>query len=164
MTDVEDSGDAAVEAFAALRVEVALLRRAVEGLAAERAEEAAPDYSVTLGEIVRQVERQARAIQALAERPALGLTPETITRQITAAGAEARREDVAALREAQMAMERTAAALSRAMKSGRTANEQRRWVIRSAVGGMVAGALLWAFVPGMILRALPESWTAMLSG
>ncbi|QLC23946.1 hypothetical protein HFP57_02125 [Parasphingopyxis algicola] len=160
----EEMEDPAADAFERLRGEVAATRLVMQGLAAERAEEVAPDYSATLAEIVQRVERHARAIEALAERPALGLTPETMARQIAAASTEIRREDAAALCDARAVMERTAAELSQALKSGRTAADQRRWVIRSAVGGLVAGAALWAIVPGLILRALPESWVAMLSG
>ena len=45
--------DPAPLAFEALRGEVALVRRAVAGLAAERASIDIPDYSETLGQIIR---------------------------------------------------------------------------------------------------------------
>lgn len=160
----EEMEDPVAEAFDRLRGEVAATRLVMQSFAAERAEDTMPDYSATLGEIVRQVERHAQAIEMLGERPALGLTPEAIARQIAAAGTEVRHEDAAALDKARSAMERMATELARAMVSARTAADQRRWVIRSAVGGMVVGALLWAVVPGLILRALSESWVAMLSG
>ena len=58
-----DEGDAAAEAFEAVRGEVALLRRAVERLAAERAEvPEPPDYSETLGELQRGVNTAAENI------------------------------------------------------------------------------------------------------
>ena len=55
-TQGHDDGDAAAEAFEAVRGEVALLRRAVERLAAERAELPAPkDYDETLGRIAQAI-------------------------------------------------------------------------------------------------------------
>ena len=50
---VQDVPDPAAKAFEALREEVALARRAVAGLAAERASIEIPDYSATLGEIAK---------------------------------------------------------------------------------------------------------------
>ena len=49
--DDDDQGDPAAVAFEAMRSELALLRRAVEGLAVERGAADVPDYSETLGVI-----------------------------------------------------------------------------------------------------------------
>jgi hypothetical protein len=63
--------DPATLAFEALREEVALVRRAVAGLAAERASIEVPDYSETLGQIMRASAAAAQNLKALAEMPAL---------------------------------------------------------------------------------------------
>ena len=59
--------DPATLAFEALREEVALVRRAVAGLSAERASIEIPDYSETLGQIMRASAATAQNLKALAE-------------------------------------------------------------------------------------------------
>ncbi|MBD3734762.1 MAG: hypothetical protein IE934_18905, partial [Sphingopyxis sp.] len=60
MADEDDQGGAdAAEAFEAMRGELALLRRAVEGLAAERGAIDVPDYTETLGELQRDANTAA---------------------------------------------------------------------------------------------------------
>ena len=70
MTDEDDSqGADAAEAFEAMRGELALLRRAVEGLAAERGAIDVPDYTETLGRMQKGVDTaggRASASQARA--------------------------------------------------------------------------------------------------
>ncbi|WP_341210853.1 DUF6118 family protein [Sphingomonas paucimobilis] len=69
--DIQEGGDPA-EAFDRLRAviegqdrELALLRRAVEGLAAERAHIDVPDYSETLGRMQQGVDATAERIAAI---------------------------------------------------------------------------------------------------
>ncbi len=108
--DIQDGGDPA-EAFDRLRAviegqdrELALLRRAVEGLAAERAHIDVPDYTETLGVIQHGVNTAAENIgrvgQFLKQAPALAMTPEDMAQRIAAAGNAARHEDQAALTRA----------------------------------------------------------------
>ena len=52
-TETHAGADPATLAFEALREEVGLVRRAVAGLSAERAANETPDYSETLGKILR---------------------------------------------------------------------------------------------------------------
>ena len=86
--DIQEGGDPA-EAFDRLRAviegqdrELALLRRAVEGLAAERAHIDVPDYSETLGRMQQGVDATADRIavinDVIARSPALAMTPEQI--------------------------------------------------------------------------------------
>lgn len=42
--------------------------------------------------------------------------------------------------------------------SAHTAGEQRRRLALGSGGGLLAGILLWSFLPGMIARSAPESW------
>ena len=108
--DIQEGGDPA-EAFDRLRAviegqdrELALLRRAVEGLAAERAHIDVPDYSETLGRMQQGVDATADRIavinDVIARSPALAMTPEQMAQRIAAAGSTARREDQAALAKA----------------------------------------------------------------
>lgn len=67
------------EAFDEMRGELALLRRAIEGLTAEK--EKTPDYSETLGTMDGRLKRIAHNIAFIAERPAMELTPDVIAAQ-----------------------------------------------------------------------------------
>lgn len=158
-----DEGDAAAEAFEAMRGELALLRRAVERLAAERAEvPEPPDYSETLGQLQRGVntaaENIARVGQFLKQAPALAMTPEQMAQRITAAGSAARREDQAALATARQSLEDATRLLRAYVVSGRTGEEQNRWLGLAAIGGVIVGIVLWALFAGPIARATPDSW------
>jgi hypothetical protein len=63
--------DPATLAFEAPREEVALVRRAIAGLSAERASIEIPDYSETLGQIMRASAVTAPSLKALAEMSGL---------------------------------------------------------------------------------------------
>lgn len=155
--DVDDDG--ATRAFDDLRGEVTLLRRAVERLAVERADDdRAPDYSETLGVIAANVTATARAVDALVKSPVLSLPPEEIGRQITAAGFDARREDHRLFAAAKQGMDEVAAKLGRQLQSHTEAGEQRRrlWQVGSVC--VAVGMILWAALAGPIARSLPASW------
>ena len=91
--------DPATLAFEALREEVALVRRAVAGLAAERASIEIPDYSETLGHIMRAFSATRESVKALAEMPALRLSAKDWSHEIATAAQEARRFDQQARRQ-----------------------------------------------------------------
>ena len=102
MTDEDDQGGAdAAEAFEAMRGELALLRRAVEGLAAERGGVDIPDYSETLGHVVQGLDgingRLDQVTTAIVKSPALAMTPAQVSAQINRAAADLRSADHAAL-------------------------------------------------------------------
>jgi hypothetical protein len=75
----DEPQDAAVEAFEALRAEVAQLRTALEGLPTT-----APDYTPTLAAI-------AQSLAAMEAHPALRLTPQDLVQRVDAAGADLER-------------------------------------------------------------------------
>jgi hypothetical protein len=166
--DIQEGGDPA-EAFDRLRAvvegqdrELALLRRAVEGLAVERAHIDVPDYSETLGRMQQGVDATAERIavinDVIARSPALAMTPEQMAQRIAAAGSAARREDQAALATARKGLEDVTLQLHAYVVSGRTGDEQNRWVAWTAIGGTIIGIVLWALLAGPILRATPDSW------
>ena len=155
----EQDGDAAAEAFEELRAEVTLLRRAVERLAAERAEVPAPkDYDETLGRIAKAINKLAERMDMLAGRPGISITPDGIARQVSAAGATVRAEDARTIAEARAALEKATTRLDGVAASARSRADQMRWLRYSAIGGVVAGAVLWAVAGGAILRATPDAW------
>ena len=156
-------GDAAAEAFEAMRGELALLRRAVEGLAAERAGQDVPDYSETLGVLQQGLDTAAGRINAigqiLAKSPALAITPEQMTQRIAAAGSAARREDQAALAKAGEDKARVMAELRAIAGSAWTRADQKNRQLWFGLGGIVIGIATWAIVPGIIAREVtPASW------
>ncbi|MGR6331158.1 DUF6118 family protein [Sphingomonas sp. XXL09] len=154
-----DGEDEAARAFEGVRGELALLRRAVERLAAERADDShTPDYSETLGVIANSITATARAVDALVKSPALSLTPEEMNRQIAAAGSAGRTEDRRVISAARQTIEEVATKLGRRLESHVMADEQRRRLWRVGLSGIVAGAVLWAALAGPIARSLPTSW------
>ena len=163
MADEDDQGGAdAAEAFEAMRGELALLRRAVEGLAAERGAIDVLDYSETLGALQQSVDTITGRINAigqiLAKSPALAITPEQMTQRIAAAGSAARREDQAALATARKGLEDVTRQLHGLVASARRGDEQNKWLAWVAIGGAVLGIIMWAAFAGPIARAVPEGW------
>ncbi len=85
--------DPAAEAFARLEGELALMRRAVEHLAAERADIVIPDYGKTLVEMTKRLDVMSGSVDDIAEHPAMQLTPERLGVRIEAVAVSARRSD-----------------------------------------------------------------------
>lgn len=81
----------AVRAFEELRGEVSLLRRAIEGLAAERRDQ--PDYSPTLEALATSADETRRWAKRISEQPVLQLTPQRVSEQIEAASSRSRQLD-----------------------------------------------------------------------
>jgi Family of unknown function (DUF6118) len=154
--DAREPADPAARAFEALRREVALLHAAVAGLAAERA--AVPDYSETLGEIANELAITARSMGDLASSPALRLTPADVARQITAAAADARRQDREALQRAQTGLERTAGDLRGWIETARLGRVQNWRLLQMGLVGLIGGAALGASLPGAVVNSVPERW------
>lgn len=146
----------AAAAFEALRREVALLNVAVAGLAAERAP--APDYSETLGEIAKGVSVAVGRLGKLVASPAFALSPADLARQISAAGEEARRQDRASVYHAQEALQRSARDLDGWIDRARLASKQNWRLVQAGAIGVVAGAILCASLPTVIVNAVPASW------
>lgn len=167
--DTQEGGDPA-EAFDRLRAviegqdrELALLRRAVEGLAAERAHIDVPDYTETLGRMQQGVDATADRIavinDVIARSPALAMTPEQMAQRIAAAGNAARREDQAALAKAGEDKARVMADLRAIAGSAWTRADQKKRQLWFGLGGLAAGILAWAIVPGIVAREVaPASW------
>lgn len=138
------------EAFEALRREVALLRRALEGLAAEQ--KAQPDYSGVLAGIGERIREQNATLGAMAKAPALQLTPEAMGQQILRASEQVRAEDARLLGLAQQAMTGAAHRMEAVVEKAKTAQEQRRARILAAVVAAVLGAII-AATAGIVLES-----------
>lgn len=144
------------QAFEALRGEVSLTRRAVEGLTAAR--ERVPDYTATLGQMVEALKRAAEGIDRVERSPAVRLTPAALTDEIVKGSAEARAEDRVLLRETRDALTRSIGRIDGIVERGQAADVQVRWLIWTGAGGALAGILLMAILPGAVARSLPASW------
>jgi hypothetical protein len=145
--------DPAAAAFEALREEVALARRAVAGLAAERA--TIPDYSETLGQILQACAAAARKFKELKELPALHLTPESIGRQIDDAAETARRANHAVLTDASAALQQTTRDLKAHLQSARSAKSQHIWLAATGAVCFAVGIVLGAVIAGRADQSPP---------
>ena len=148
--------DDIAEAFEALRGEISLTRRAVEGLTAAR--ERVPDYSVTLGQVAEALKQTAEGIDRIERSPAVRLSPTGLTNEITKASAEARAEDHALLRETRDALTRSIGRVDGIVERGQAVDRQVRRLVWTGAGGALGGMLLMAILPGAIARSLPASW------
>lgn len=155
---VEVGSDPAAEAFARLAGEMALMRRAVEHLAAERADIVIPDYGATLTEMTKRVGAISGSIKAMSEQPAMQLTPDSLSRRIDAVSESARRDDQRMINQAQAELRQAAQEMRGVTTQARTTQAQRRSLAQAVAGGALAGMLLWSFLPGTIARAMPETW------
>ena len=155
MTDERDQADAATEAFEAVRAEVALLRRAVERLAAERAEQpVTPDYSETLGAIVKEVRTAGKRIDTLASSAALAASPAEVAAQVARAAAQVQREGQNTLASSSRVLDDATRRVREVTASARRGRVQN-WMLAGAVA---IGVLLWGVLEGPVLRTAPVSW------
>lgn len=150
--------DPAAEAFARLEGELALMRRAVQHLAAERADIVIPDYGATLTDMAKRMGAISESLKGMAEHPAMQMTPDSIGNRIAAAAEAARRSDQDRITQARSDLSHAAQEMRSVTAHARTAAEQRQQLYQVAGGALLAGILLWSFLPGTIARAMPESW------
>lgn len=152
------ASDPAAEAFARLEGELALMRRAVEHLATERADIVIPDYGTTLTSVAKSLNTMGARLETMADHPAMQITPDNIGARIAAAAEFARRADEDRIHIARTELQNAIHGLQSITANARTALDQQLQLYRVAGGGLLAGILLWSFLPGTIARAVPESW------
>lgn len=150
--------DPAAAAFSRLEGEIALMRRAVENLAAEKANIDVPDYSATLAQMAEHMDAANDILQDIVGKPAWDMTPESVARRMDQAARSARQSDREQIAAAETRYDHAMRDLTNVVASARSASYQREYLRWAACGGVLAGCLLWAIVPGPIARSLPESW------
>lgn len=153
MDEGEDERDAAAEAFEGVRGELALLRRAIEGIAARDDRPEPPDYSETLA----QITKLATGTYQRAELLRKAGEEETVARQVAARISGAVAEDRQAVKTAAGELRDATRTLQGVTASARRAEDQKRRVMLAAIGGIAVGMILWAVFAGIIARALPAS-------
>ena len=158
----EAAGDPAAKAFARLEGELALMRRAVQHLAAERADIVIPDYGTTLTAMAKRLSEIDQCLEDMADHPAMQMTPDSIGNRIAAAADSARRSDHDRIGQARNDLHHAAQEMRSVTAHARTAAEQRQQLYQVAGGALLAGILLWSFLPGTIARAMPERWLSLI--
>lgn len=151
--------DPAADAFERLRSEVALLRRAVEGLAAG-AQEAPVDYSPTLAELSEAIAAVSAQAVALGERPLLALAPDQLGSLFQIAAAKVLARPVAELERERSTLRQAAEALNAARQADFTRSRSWRRTTSLLGGGALVGVVLWSLLLGPVARMLPASWGA----
>ncbi|EQB00442.1 hypothetical protein L288_18365 [Sphingobium quisquiliarum P25] len=150
--------DDPVAAFEQLRGEVALLRRAVEGLTAARESIDIPDYEPTLARTEKILALLARQIDAMRQSPAMTLTPETMGSRMNASIREAANAVRGEAQASKAALDGAVLDLRRLTGAVRHAKEQRSQLLMAGGGGLALGLLLYAALAGPIARMMPASW------
>ncbi|RXZ35644.1 hypothetical protein EO081_03015 [Sphingomonas desiccabilis] len=100
----------------------------------------------------------AQRVDMLVKSPMLAMTPEQLAGRITAAASTARQEDRQTIATARTGLEDVTRQLHGYVVSARRSDEQNRWLMWSAIGGIVVGMILWAVFAGIVARAVPASW------
>lgn len=154
----EAASDPAAEAFARLEGELALMRRAVQHLAVERADIVIPDYGTTLTDMAKRMGAISESLKSMAGHPAMQMTPDSIGNRIAAAAEAARRSDQDRISQARSDLNHAAQEMRGVAAHARTASEQRQQLYQVAGGAVLAGILLWSFFPGTVARAMPDGW------
>lgn len=81
-----------------------------------------------------------------------------VARQVAARISDAVAEDRQAVKTAAGELRDAIRTLQGVTASARRAEDQKRWVMLAAIGGIVAGMVLWAVFAGIVARAVPANW------
>lgn len=145
-------------AFEAMAQRLAGLTAAMDGFAARQQELHGRDYGPDLEKIQETFEWVRGAINTLAERPALTLTPDDIAGQIERAGRHGRQADHHAWDKAQRRFAEAARSIETVVASAWQARVQRYRLAGAAAATFVAGMILTYCCSGSIDRMVPQSW------
>jgi hypothetical protein len=156
--DQNASIDDPVRAFDALRREVSLALRATQGLTAEHREQ--PDYTETLKVMDDRLGKISASLEVIKDSPAMRLTPGNLGTAIVRASEQVRAQDSEMLRTAHDTSTTLVQQLRLAIQQVEAARVQKQHLMLAAAGGLLLGILLWSMLPGLVTRALPESWAA----
>ena len=152
-----DSG-AAERAFVALRAEVAALRTAAEQQASM------PDYTLTLGTIVKELQTVDERLTAIEAHPALAMTPNVYSAELSAATEGARRARDNELWDAKVALSNSMRELQQLSRNAQTRQEQQRWLELAVAFGVVLGIALWYLLPSFLPWSVGDWLASSLIG
>jgi hypothetical protein len=134
------------------------LSTSIDGLAERQHDLLCRDYSAELAHIRNATQAMGEATKALATRPALVLTPETIARQIEVAATEGREADQAAWASARKDLQSATTSLARMMASQRTTRQQNSWLAAATGFALVLGSIGGCTIPPAIDWMVPQAW------
>lgn len=146
------------QALEAVARRLAGVTAAVDGFAERQQDLLGRDYSEDLALIHKACEGLRNAIDELAQKPALALTPQMIAQQIEAAGQGARRDANQALVAAQGSLQNSIAALSRVTGAVRAAKRQNQMLAAGAGLALILGWVGGCIIPPAIDWVVPEDW------
>jgi hypothetical protein len=139
--DADISG--AERAFERLRAEVAALRQLVEG-------QTTPDYALTLGAIAKELQSVTARLAAIETHPALAMTPEAYSAELSVAAESGRQAMERALRDAQFQLAHSVHRVEEVAGRVNTREDQQRRIERAVACGVILGIALWYIVPPML--------------
>lgn len=146
------------QALEAVARRLAGVTAAVDGFAERQQDLLGRDYGEDLALVHKGCEELRQAIDALAQKPALALTPEMIARQIEAAGQGARRDASQALAAAQGSLQSSIAALSKVTGAVRAAKRQNQMLAGAAGLALMLGWVGGCTIPPALDWVVPEAW------
>lgn len=147
----------AEEAFDHLRGEVALLRRAIEGLLADPVK-IPPEVSRQLRAQSTELKRLAEETQRLAASPALDVTPGVYSELIRRAFNTTTERFEAPWNKTLADLQKVGAEFARYGQRVRDQDRQRRQIICTASLSGVVAVMAWLGLSGPVARSLPDSW------
>ncbi len=146
------------QALDAVARRLAGVTAAVDGFAERQQDLLGRDYSEDLVLIHESCEDLRETIDALAQKPALVLTPEMIGRQIEAAGRQVRKDADLALAAVHDNVQNAINALARLASSVRTVRQQNQWLAGAAGLALVMGTMGGAIILPAIDWVVPQDW------
>ncbi|WP_439469880.1 DUF6118 family protein [Blastomonas fulva] len=146
------------QALEAVARRLAGVTAAVDGFAERQQDLLGRDYSEDLALIHQSCEDLRVAIDALAQKPAMVLTPEMIGRQIEAAGRQGRKDAGLALAAVHNNLQNAISALARITGSVRAVRQQNQWLAGAAGLALVLGTIGGAIILPAIDWVVPEGW------
>lgn len=160
----EPEQDGAEAAFAALRAEVAALRRGIELLhrQTKEARQTGPDYSPTLGRMEQALQTTAARLQAIERTPVLSMTPATLGADIDQVAQATVGVVSQPFRQGTAELRSTARELQDLIGQVREQREQRQWLWAVGIVGAMVGMLLW-FLATALLPWGAGTWLAGLA-
>ena len=159
MSERDGGADGAAErAFVALRAEVAALRTAAEQQASM------PDYTLTLGTIVKELQTVDERLTAIEAHPALAMTPNVYSAELSAATEGARRARDNELWDAKVALSNSMRELQQLSGNVQTRREQQRWLELAVAFGVVLGIALWYLLPSFLPSSVGDWLASSLIG
>jgi hypothetical protein len=153
----EDDRDPATRAFDALRDELARVRQSMEELHAGILQSRPHDYRRTLGEILRSQERVDSELQTLKSHPAINITPEGFSHQITREKDRLIAGEKRELKETIDKLNNNSRQLEKFISRGRDANAQIEMLIFTGFACILFGTIFAFSIVTFVARLAPES-------